>query len=154
MIPQNLPFTPASQRLTLVYGVTPVAGQGPSLQEIDSEGLPDGALVYCELRNAFYRLKKTSALAQDTTNYANIVAASGGGNWVRVVQAVQGLLVAGTVTFTGLDVPDVNTPRFSVSLVTPHGTPGYLYAFQASPTSVTVLSTSNTDTSLVLLEAS
>ncbi len=154
MSPQNLPFVPAEQRFTLVYGPTPVAGQGPSLQELDSASLPDGAVVYCVYKNAFYRLYKSSTVTPDTTStYNNVVAASGGGNWVRTTQLVQGLLVGGEATFTGLDLPDAAGLRLVVSLISPHGTPGFLYAIWNSRTAVHLFSTSSSDTSLVLLEA-
>ncbi len=150
---QNLPFAPASQRLTLVYGAAPVAGEGPSLQEIDSDGLPDGAIVYCVYKNAFYRLKKTSTTAIDTTStFNNVVAASGGGRWVRTLQMAYAALTGGTTTFTNMFDMTGGLSMFVVSLITPGGTPGYLHATKTSETVATATSTSGSDTSVVLVQ--
>lgn len=153
MTTQNLSLTPAALRLTLVYGIVPVAGEGASLQEIDSEGLPDGALAYSVYKNAFYRLKKTSTVVPDTiSNFNNVVAASGGGNWVRTVQMAQVLLASGSGTITNQFDLTGGTAQYVVSLVAAGGTTGNLSATKTAAAVATVSSTSGSDSSVVLVQ--
>ncbi len=153
MTTQNLPFTPADLRVTLVYGVVPVVGEGPSLSEIDSSGLPDGALAFSVYKNALYRLKKSSTVVPDTTsNFNNVVAASGGGNWVRTVQLAQVSLTGGAGSIVDKFDLTGGTAQYVVTPVVVAGTPGSLTATKSAPATVTVASSSGSDTSAVLVQ--
>jgi hypothetical protein len=149
---QNLPQTSADLRVTLVQTVVPTVGAGPSLQEIDSATLPDGALAFVVGGNRWYRLKKTSAVAADTTSTLhNVVPAANGGNWVASIQMAQVVLVGGAATLNN-EFDLTGGGYFIVSGLSTLGTPGFRVANKASSTSVSVTSSSGSDTSSVLVQ--
>lgn len=154
MTAQNLHTAPADLRVTLVQTVAPVAGAGPSLQEIDSSVMPDGALAFVVGGNRWYRLKKTSTATLDTTStFSNVVAASNGGRWVAQIQLSQVVLVAGSATLVN-QFDTSGGGYFTVSGLSngASGTPGNRFAVKTNATTVTVTSSSGSDTSSVLVQ--
>lgn len=149
------------KRVTILdsVGTTGDHSNGQSLRGQNVQNFPSSSLFYVRDSNRMYRLKKNMAVAivEDGTGMCNVVNGIGSsaenGRFVALEQMGFGSLTGGesggTVTIAGWDVnPD---GYFHVTHVTLEGTPGFLMAGVASETTVTVTSSSDTDTSDVFV---
>jgi hypothetical protein len=143
-------------RLTIVDSVGSNA-DGDSLAGLNVNAFPEGALVWVRSANRFYQLKKNlpTPVIADVSAFKNVVAGVGSssvdGFWVATNQFATGVLSgSGTVALAGFDLS--TSGFFAVSYITPGGTQGFLHAAQTNDATVTVTSSSTTDTSTVLVE--
>ncbi len=124
---------------------------GQSLRGQNVQNFPDAALFYVRNSNRMYKLKKNMsvAVAEDTTGMDNVIngigSSSASGRFVALVQMnVITLGEGGTGTIAGWDVnPD---GWFHCTYVTFGTGPGFLRAFAASETTVTVASSDGEST--------
>lgn len=152
MSSQNVAFASPEYRLVVVNSAAPGNSDGPSLAEISTEGRAEGALAYVVRLNAFYRLRPLSTATLDTTSgYANVVAASNGGRWVRTNQLADATLSGGVATIVNkFDMSGGGT--FFIQGLTNAGSPGLRVGVKTSATTATITSTSNTDVSILKVE--
>ncbi len=148
----DLSLLTVSDRLLLVNALAD--GTGDSLAGQNVNALPAGALVYVRARNRLYTLRKNlNALivAGSNGNVVNAVGSSDeAGRFVAVNQWNIGTLAGGTVAITGWDL--TRGGYFAVSYVTAGGTQGFLHAAVTALGTVTVTSSSGSDTSVVLVQ--
>lgn len=153
-----LSLTSVAGRLLLVSSVTTEDGQeGDTLSTLNVNNMVDGALVYVADIGRLYQLRKNLPAGVAASN-PNVVAGYGSslvaGFFVATTQSAEGALVAtgggSVITFTGFSLPSPNVALAAV-YVTPVGTQGFLHAARATNHSVTVTSSSATDTSTVLV---
>jgi len=149
---QDLCLLPVAKRLLLVNVLSD--GSGDSLGGQNVNDLPAGAMVYVRARNRLYTLRKNlNALIVAGSN-GNVVDAVGSsdtaGRFVAVQQWNTGTLSGGTVAITGWDL--TRGGLFAVTYVSAGGTQGFLHAAQTALGTVTVTSSSGSDTSIVLVQ--
>lgn len=149
---------PAAQRLTLVSHIG-TGDDGDSLAGQNVQAFPDGALFYVTNIRRLYELVKNlpdTVLPIGSPNVVNGLGSSAvNGRFVAVQQAGEGVLVAtgggSVVTLDGWYTPGAQQNILAAVYVTPGGTQGFLHAARANDHSVTVTSSSATDTSTVLV---
>lgn len=153
-----LSLTPAANRLLLVSSVTTEGGQaGDTVDTLNVNNMEDGALVYVADVGRLYQLKKNLP-AGIVASAPNVIAGYGSslaaGFFVACTQSAIAALVAtggGSVfVFSGFALPSANVALAAV-YITPGGTQGFLHAARTTNHSVTVTSSSATDTSTVLV---
>lgn len=153
-----LSLTSVAGRLLLVSSVTTEGGQeGDTLSTLNVNNMVDGALVYVADIGRFYQLKKNlpaGIVAADPNVIAGYGSSLSAGFFVAVTQSAIAALVAtgggSVVTVSGFSLPSTNVALAAV-YITPAGTQGFLHAVRASNHTVTVTSSSATDTSTVLV---
>ncbi len=147
----DVALTPVSKRITIVSSVgTPSDGDSLAGQNVNN--FPEGALFFVESSNRFYALRKNiSSSAVVATPANNVVDGVGSsqeaGRFVALNQIRSATLTGGTVAgITGFDVSSING-FFIITLVTPGGTPGFVHATITAPNTVSLTSSSGSDTS-------
>jgi hypothetical protein len=149
-----LSTTSVASRLTLVSSITTEGGaEGDTLDTLNVNNMVDGALVYVANIGKFYQLRKNLPVTVVAAN-PNVIAGAGSsaelGFFVAVTQAAEGVLSgSGTVLIHGFSL-SANVALAAV-YVTPGGTQGFLRAARTDDHSVTVTSSSSSDTSTVLV---
>jgi hypothetical protein len=144
-----------AQRLTIVDSIGDTA-EGDSLAGLNVNGFSEGALVWVRPSNRFYQLKKNLAtpVIADVSPFLNVVAGVGSssvdGLWVATNQFAVVTLVGGTKTAIGFDL--TANGFFACSYVAAGGTQGFLHAVATDDVTVTVSSSSVSDTSQVLVQ--
>lgn len=136
----------APLRLVIVRDVQAIAS-------MRTQKLPDGALVLVQsLGNSVFELVRLGILGGSplVPDNLNVVAASGGGLWVRIPQRGTLTLVNGSATVNNVYIASVGqTPgnaRIAVSRTSqPGGTPGTQTVISKSPSSFFVSTTSGDD---------
>ncbi len=146
----DVALTPVSKRLTIVSSVgTPSDGDSLAGQNVNN--FPEGALFFVESSSRFYVLRKNVDAAVVATVANNVVDGVGSsavdGRFVALTQIRSAVLSAGSATgITGFDVSSVNG-FFIITLVSPGGTPGFVHATITAPNTVSLTSSSGSDTS-------
>lgn len=148
-----LSLASVASRLLLVSSITTEAGaEGDTLDTLNVNNMLDGALVYVANIGKFYQLRKNLPVTVVASN-PNVIAGAGSsaelGFFVAVTQAAEGVLSGGTILIPGFSL-SANVALAAV-YVTPGGTQGFLHAARTDDHSVTVTSSSGSDTSTVLV---
>ena len=141
-----------NQRLTILDRVGSPAN-GDSLAGQNVNAYPEGALFYVRASNRLYELRKNlDALVVQNSLY-NVVDGVGSsaadGRFIAVDQWGTLTLSGGTGLLPGFDLTEGGF--FQCTYVTIGGTPGILHGAKTAANSMTVTSSSNTDTSVVLV---
>ncbi len=150
-----LSLASVASRLTLVSSLTTEGGaEGDTVDTLNVNNMLDGALVYVADIGKFYQLRKNLPVTVVAAS-PNVVVGAGSsaefGFFVAVQQTAEGVLSgSGTVVLSGFALPGTNVALAAVT-VTPGGTPGFLHAARTTDHSVTVTSSSASDTSTVLV---
>ena len=142
-----------SKRLTIVEKIgTPDDGESLAGQNVND--FPSGALFYVRSSHRLYELRKNLPSAVVATNANNVVdgigSSAAAGRFVAVTQWWFGQMTAGSVAIAGFDLS--SNGLLLASHQTHDGTVGNLAAVKTTASIATVTSTSNTDTSTVVVQ--
>jgi hypothetical protein len=149
-----LSLASVASRLTLVSSLTTEGGaEGDTVDTLNVNNMLDGALVYVADIGRFYQLRKNLPVTVVAAS-PNVVAGAGSsaelGFFVAVTQSAEAILSGGAAVIQGFSLPSTNVALAAV-YVTPGGTQGFLHAARTTDHSVTVTSSSDSDTSTVLV---
>ncbi len=141
-----------SQRVTIVEAIgDPSDGESLAGQNVNT--YPAGALFYVRASHRMYELRKDLDVAVVATGALNVIdgigSSAAAGRFVACEQRSFGTLVGGTIAIDGFDL--TSGGEFLVGYVLPGGTQGFLRGGQTGPNEVTVTSSSNSDTSTVVV---
>jgi len=141
------------KRLTMVENVGS-PGDGDSLSGQNVNNFPDGALFYVRASHRMYELRKNlDALVVESDTTLNVRdgvgSSASAGRFVATQQWTFGTLSGGTLAIPGWDL--TNNGFFLISVATIGGTPGTLHGAKTAANSMTVTSSSGSDTSTVVV---
>ncbi len=144
--------TPAAKRLTIVESIgTPADGDSLAGQNVNN--FQDGALFWVRSSHRMYELRKdldTDVVATSRLNVVDGIGSSAAaGRFVATQQSGFGTLSGGAVALDGFDL--TNNGHFLVSYVSAGGTQGFLHAATTADNTVTITSSSGSDTSVVFV---
>ena len=148
----DLALLSLAKRLTVVERIGDPSN-GDSLAGQNVNNFPAGALFYVRASNRFYQLRKNLDALVVANSLNNVVdgvgSSAAAGRFVAVQQSGTATLSTGTASIPGFDLSAGG--NFLCSYVTIGGTPGILHAAVGAANSVTVTSSSGSDTSVVLV---
>lgn len=148
----TLDLLSVSKRITIVESIGSGA-DGDSLRGQNVHNFPSGALFYVRASHRMYELRKNIDALVVATGLLNVVdgigSSSVNGRFVACEQYATATLIAGSVAIDGFCLDQSGS--FLISYVTLGGTQGFIRAARTDANTVTVTSSSGSDTSLVVV---
>lgn len=141
------------KRLTIVEHLGTSSADGESLAGQNVNNFPAGSLFYVRASHRLYELRKNLDTLVVQTSLFNVIdgvgSSAAAGRFVAVDQWGAVTLAAGSGVLPGFDLSSGGF--FLVSYTVAGGTQGFLHAAKTAANTVTVTSSSGSDTSTVLV---